>query len=71
MDCYLIEDGAITVIDYKTDALRSSVQAAERAESYRGQLLAYAQALERICGLPVRQCVLYFLSVGEAVTLTM
>ena len=71
VDCYLIEDGAITVIDYKTDALRSSVQAAERAESYRGQLLAYAQALERICGLPVRQCVLYFLSVGEAVTLTM
>ena len=69
VDCYLIEDGAITVIDYKTDALRSRAQAAEQAEKYRGQLGAYARALERICGLPVRQCVLYFLSVGEAVTL--
>jgi len=69
VDCYLVEDGAITVIDYKTDALRNRAEALERAQSYAGQLRAYARALTRICGLPVRECVLYFLSVGESVAL--
>ena len=69
VDCFWIEDGAITIVDYKTDALRDRGQARERADAYRSQLGAYARALERICGLPVRQCVLYFLSVGEAITL--
>ncbi|MBR1455818.1 MAG: PD-(D/E)XK nuclease family protein, partial [Oscillospiraceae bacterium] len=69
VDCYLVEDGGITVVDYKTDTLRTRVQALERAQSYAPQLNAYARALERIRGLPVRSCVLYFLSVGEAVSL--
>lgn len=38
---------------------------------YSGQLRAYARALERICGKTVKDCVLYFLSAGAAVSLPM
>ena len=69
VDCYLEEPEGLTVIDYKTDRLKSRAEAQKRAEVYRGQLAAYASALERITGRPVRECVLYFLSVGEAVSL--
>ena len=69
VDCYLDAPEGLTVIDYKTDRLRSRAEAEERAALYRPQLAAYAGALERITGRPVRECVLYFLSCGEAVTL--
>ncbi|MDO4973219.1 MAG: UvrD-helicase domain-containing protein [Eubacteriales bacterium] len=69
VDCYLEEEDGLTVIDYKTDRLKSRAEAQKRAELYRGQLGAYASALERITGRPVKACVLYFLSVGEAVYL--
>ena len=69
VDCYLEEPEGLIVIDYKTDRLKNRAEAQKRAEVYRGQLAAYASALERITGRPVRECVLYFLSVGEAVSL--
>ena len=69
VDCFLVEDGEITVIDYKTDAVFSRAEALERAKGYRAQIEAYARALERICGLPVRQKLLYFLTPGELVEL--
>ncbi len=69
VDCYLEDEDGITIIDYKTDRLKNRDEALRRAEVYRGQLGAYAAALERITGKPVRDCVLYFLSVGEAVSL--
>ncbi|MCR4935669.1 MAG: PD-(D/E)XK nuclease family protein, partial [Oscillospiraceae bacterium] len=60
VDCFYVEDGAVTVVDYKTDRV-SPDQAPARAERYRPQMRAYAGALERILGLPVRKCVLWFL----------
>ena len=57
VDCCLEEDGALCVIDYKTDVIRSEAQL----------LRAYAGALERIFGKPVKECLLYFLSVGKEV----
>ena len=69
VDCFLEEEDGLVVIDYKTDRLKSRAEAQKRAELYRGQLGAYASALERITGRPVKTCVLYFLSVGEAVYL--
>ena len=69
VDCYLEEADGITVIDYKTDRLRSRAEAEARAEFYRPQLEAYASALTRITGKPVKECALYFLSVGETVLL--
>ena len=67
VDCFLEEDGEITVIDYKTDRLKSRAAARERAKVYAGQLSAYAYALTRICQKPVKECLLHFLSVGETV----
>ena len=71
VDCCIEEDGALTVIDYKTDAVRGREAVAERAAWYGGQLRAYAAALRRIFGKPVRECVLYFLSAGEEVRVEM
>ncbi len=64
VDCYIVEDGQITVIDYKTDNI-SPRQIPGRTEHYAPQVRAYAKALERICSMPVRQCLLYFLRCGR------
>ena len=58
-DCFLIKDGAITVIDFKTDRIKPGEEG-ERAKQYRPQLEAYGLALERIYGLPVTRKLLYF-----------
>ncbi len=68
VDCCIFENGALTVVDYKTDRVRTAAETESRAESYRGQLMTYARALERIFALPVRECVLYFLAAGKSVT---
>ena len=67
VDCFLEEDGLLTIVDYKTDRLKSRAEAETRAAFYAGQLRAYARALTRICRKRVRECALYFLSVGETV----
>jgi ATP-dependent helicase/nuclease subunit A len=67
VDCCLEDEDGITVIDYKTDRVKSRAEAEARAEVYTGQLRAYAGALERICKKPVKECLLYFLNVGETV----
>ena len=67
VDCCLEDEDGITVIDYKTDRVKSRAEAEARAGVYTGQLRAYAGALERICKKPVKECLLYFLNVGETV----
>ncbi len=68
VDCWLEEeDGTLTVVDYKTDRVRSRAEAEQRARVYAGQLRAYARALTRICKKPVGRCLLYFLTPGETV----
>ncbi len=68
VDCCIEEDGALVVIDYKTDAVKTAEALKERSRSYEGQLRAYAAALSRIFGKRVKECVLYFLSAGQAVS---
>ena len=65
VDCCIEEDDGLVVVDYKTDSVRGDRQLAERTALYTPQLRAYAAALERIFGRRVRDCVLYFLSVGR------
>lgn len=67
VDCCIEEGGALTVIDYKTDLVRTDAEIAERAALYRGQLAAYAEALRRIYGKQVREGIVYFLASGRAV----
>ena len=59
VDCGLIEDEGITIVDFKTDYVTHQTMAA-RAESYRPQVAAYSQALCRIYQKPVKQTLLYF-----------
>ena len=68
IDCMITERGEVTVIDYKTDRVRGEALW-ERARSYEKQLGAYAYAVERMTGLPVRECVLYFLHAGVEIKL--
>lgn len=68
VDCFFVENGGITVIDYKTDRV-TAAGAPERAVSYAAQLETYARALERIRGLPVREKLVYFLTPGVCVRL--
>ena len=60
VDCCFEEEGGLTVLDYKTDRVTPE-EVPARAEYYRPQLEAYAAALRRILGKPVRRCVLWFL----------
>ena len=68
VDCCILEDGALTVIDYKTDRVTAETIEA-RSREYAPQVRAYARAVERLLSLPVRECVLYFLRAGRAVSL--
>ena len=66
VDCCFREGEALTVVDYKTDYVTAETLSAKAAE-YAPQLRAYALALGRMLGLPVKEGVLYFLRAGQAV----
>lgn len=68
VDCYMAEPDGLVIVDYKTDYVKTAQQLQERAAFYSGQVRAYARALERIEGRKVKECVLYFLSAGKAVS---
>ena len=65
-DCCLMDDDGITVIDFKTDRVTEKTQMSS-AEYYRGQLNAYAAALEQIFAKPVKKKLLYFFATNQAV----
>ena len=60
IDCCIIENDELTIIDYKTDYVNQS-NINQRIQLYSGQVRAYAMAMHRITGKKVRECVLYFL----------
>lgn len=66
VDCAILEDDGITVIDFKTDSVTENT-INDIADGYRLQILAYADALSRIYQLPIKRKVLYFLRLGVAV----
>ncbi len=59
VDCAIVEDDGITVIDFKTDYVTDDTLSAV-AEGYRAQVQAYASAMERIYQKPVKAALLYF-----------
>ena len=69
IDLLLFEADGLTVVDFKTDRVRSREELARRAQHYRTQLETYSRALERVMEKPVTRSVLYFLHVGETVEL--
>lgn len=68
IDCFFFEeDGNIILIDYKTDAVRTKEEAAERAENYKIQLDCYNFALKTVFGKEAGEGYIYFLNCNEAV----
>ena len=59
VDCALIEEDGITVIDFKTDYVTEETLP-NVVERYRPQVQAYAQAMERIYQKKIKQSLLYF-----------
>jgi ATP-dependent helicase/nuclease subunit A len=60
--CFTEDDGSLTVVDYKTDAVSSPTEAAQRAASYELQAASYAICLEQATSRSVGRCVLVFLA---------
>ena len=59
VDCAMIEDDGITVLDFKTDYVTEETLPA-LVERYRLQVQTYAQAMARIYQKPVKNALLYF-----------
>lgn len=59
VDCAIIEDDGITVVDFKTDYVTEETLSA-RASQYRPQVMAYARALSRIYKMSIKAILLYF-----------
>jgi len=66
VDCALLEDDGITVIDFKTDhATDATVE--DLIRRYTGQITTYCGALSRIYELPVKNAYIYFFSLDRFV----
>ncbi len=64
VDCAMIENDGITVIDFKTDYVTEDT-IGNRVRHYRPQVEAYANALERIYQKPVKDAILYFFHLDQ------
>ena len=63
-DALFEEDGALVIVDYKTDRVDSGEVLAER---YRPQLMIYKDALSRALQRPVKECVIYSFHLNDTV----
>ena len=59
VDCALLEQDGITVVDFKTDYVTEETLAAV-VERYRPQVQTYGEALRRIYEMPIKKQYLYF-----------
>ena len=66
IDAFFIEEGTITLVDYKTDRVRTAQELSLR---YSAQLALYAEALEKAFSLPVRERIIYSTALAEEVRL--
>ena len=68
VDCAMMEDDGITVIDFKTDRVTTE-SLPVLMERYRPQVQTYVQALERIYRKPVKQAYLYFFGLNQFIAI--
>lgn len=64
VDCALIENDGITIVDFKTDRVNDST-VSTTAERYRPQVEVYGEALSRIYEKPIKRKLLYFFQLGR------
>ena len=67
VDCAIIDEDGITVLDFKTDRVTEETLM-QTADSYRMQVKTYAQALSKIFGKKVISAQLYFFRMNQFVT---
>lgn len=67
VDCCFETQAGLTVVDFKTDRVFTADDVAQRAETYRSQLSAYALALEQVLEKKVVRRCLYFIPAGKTV----
>ncbi len=68
VDCAILEEDGITVIDFKSDYVTDATLASKTG-GYAPQVNAYAQALTHIFGMPVKEKWLYYFALDKAVLL--
>ena len=64
VDCALIEDDGITIVDFKTDRVTEET-VSSAAMGYADQVNTYAEALSRIYRLPIKAKLLYFFNLDR------
>lgn len=64
VDCAILEENGITVLDFKTDYVTEET-IEQVSDRYRPQVEAYSRALSRIYQKPVRASWLYFFRLGR------
>lgn len=64
IDCCFEEDGQFVIVDYKTDHVEPDNARDVLVKRYEKQLKLYADAVEQISGVKVRECVIYSVSVS-------
>lgn len=68
IDLYLIEDGQVTIVDYKTDHVQKGKAGEEELRRrYAVQLEYYAAALQQMTGLSVKDKVIYSFTLGREI----
>lgn len=65
IDACFEEDGALVLVDYKTDSVKEQVREV-LTKRYRTQLDYYERALRQITGKPVAERIIYAFTSGEA-----
>ncbi len=63
VDCCIMEEDGLTVLDFKTDNVRPGQEEAKAAH-YAPQVRVYGKALSRIWEKPVKKLLLYFFRTG-------
>lgn len=66
IDAFFEEEGEIVLVDYKTDRGKGPAQF---IETYKAQLGAYAEALEKAQGKPVKEKIIYSVELGREILL--
>jgi len=61
VDCAVVDEDGITVLDFKTDFITES-NLGEKIAQYREQITVYAKALSRIFEKPIHEAYIYFFS---------
>lgn len=64
-DCVIIEGGAATIIDYKTDFVKAESELVER---YATQLALYKGAIKKLLDMPVKECLIYSFCLGKEIS---